>query len=450
MNKETSDNKDWVDIKVDINDGWADDVTLIYPENGWSPDKEELTRLDIDTSSSVPVKENETAFATDNEKAPDTDTREEKIKKLIHSDNTIIKSKKKNGFTIFMIIWSAVLVISLCVFLKCFYSFLGKYQAAYEASRPALFMDELVGSTNASDGTTIYNMMTGVPPINEFETEDNVAGYISALLEGKQISYKEADSYTEEIPAYQLTADGYIIGDITLRKDATKTAEYSFPIWYMSEFNFYTSPEYSARVELPDNYTLLINGIAVSDDYFYEKGEPLPIEDIYLGYAITPKLKKYYCNGFYEEPVLSAVDCFGNECEVVFNTERSIYEVPFTVSNEAAELKEYCRKVVSDYAMYISGDAPGDILDGYFFEGSPLLDMIKEGTSRQYFTKHTDATITDIKVEQFEMFSPEIMHCKVTLNQNMKVWGKDAVVPVHGDFYYVDKGDGFKVIYISY
>ena len=40
--------EDWVNFSVDIHDGWADDVSLVYPEGSWRPDDGELTTLSID------------------------------------------------------------------------------------------------------------------------------------------------------------------------------------------------------------------------------------------------------------------------------------------------------------------------------------------------------------------------------------------------------------------
>lgn len=425
-----------VTTKVNIHDGWADDVPLLYPEGSWKPDDHALIKVDID------------ATVQDDEITEETTSKD--IKEIIKEDSTLNR-RKVHPFRLFMIIWLGLLSISIAVGLGFFYEFLDEYQQTYEASRPFHEMDSLMDVFAASDMDSIVNLMTVTPDINEFETSENVKSYISTLLDGKKIEYTPTANHTDDFPEYYITADGYIIAVVTLKKQPTTSLKYNFPEWYISTFELYTDAQYSVRVEKPTNYTLCINGIPVGSQYQYEGYIDIDDKQKYFGSrVIIPQLEKYYVNAFYEKPYLTAISCFGTECEVVWNEERGIYEVPFAEPDNMDALKEYAIQAACDYTNWVSQDADDDIIDQYFEADSELLDMIKAGTSRLYFTRHTDTNIQNIQILEMTVYNEKAMYASISLDQHMTVWGEDTIVPVQCNFFYLYTDDGWKIISIMF
>ena len=119
----TPDDLDWVDITVDINDGWADDVSLVYPEDSWKPDDGELTKLEMPEANKKHSKGAKKNKST-------------KIYREIPADPTLQKREKKknNPFRIFMIIWLGALSIAIAIGLHYFYNFAENYERVYQES----------------------------------------------------------------------------------------------------------------------------------------------------------------------------------------------------------------------------------------------------------------------------------------------------------------------------
>lgn len=51
IDKKTADKL--VSTKVNINDGWADDVDLVYPEDSWKPGDAELVMVSLDDDEAI-------------------------------------------------------------------------------------------------------------------------------------------------------------------------------------------------------------------------------------------------------------------------------------------------------------------------------------------------------------------------------------------------------------
>ncbi len=425
-----------ISMDIDLDDGWADDVPLVYPENSWKPDDNELTIVEIEPKNSKKKKKKK--------------KQNENLEELIERETTLERKRTIKPFRMFMICWLGLLSIVIAVALGLFYDFLEDYENSYQASRPYHSMDELMTYFDTNNLDVICNMMTSQPVINEYESIINVKNYISSLIEGKQIEYKEASNFSNENPHYVITADGYVIADVVLRKNPEVTLSHNFPTWYISSFDFYTEPPYSVRIEYPENYTPYINGIILNDEYVYEDNIVLEEAEIFGDYAALPTMRKAYITGFYEQPALSAISCFGTECSVVFSDEKNIYEIPFVESEEAYDVQQFAAEAVAQYAMYTSNDTAADALDDYFVPDSEILNLIKMNTSREWFTGHSGAYTDNATVTQFTMFTPEAAHCVIDLEQHMIVYGQDTIIPVHGDFYLVKTQDGWKVCMVMY
>ena len=532
-NKPEIDNKTrkaLTETKVNINDGWADDVPIVYNTDKWMPEDADLTMVKIDAlegkhhrrvkhtaldkaespdnpkpvvpvkkTSAKPVLKDESdskpipaiPVTASKKKADITKDQEalagqlttslelisledeakkleekakkekkkklakeikpEEIEKFLEAEGRVQKKNKIHPFRMFMIIWLGVLAITISVLLGRFYNFLENYEAVYQASRPYHNMDELLTHFYNLDVNELYNLMTVKPVTNEFETEENVKHYMQTLLEDKMFTYYETQASSKELPEYFVAADGYVVAKVALRKVVGETLEYSFPKWYISSFELYSDAQYSVRIEIPSNYSISINGISVSDEYAYETGIKIDDEMYFQNYITDfPTLEKYYCTGFYEEPSLYATNIFGTQADIVWNMDRGIYEVPFSLPDDYEEIAEYATQVVTDYAFFISQDAGDDALDKYFPEGEELLKMIKASTSRQFFTHHSETHMENIQLNDFIMYTPDCVYVGITMDQHLKIWSGDEVVPINGNFCYVKIDGEWKVCAIKY
>lgn len=442
-NEDTSlypENKDWVNYTVDIHDGWADDVTLVYPEGGWKPDDGELTNLNLDAGGTA------SEHSTNN--TADTKTAEE----IVQQSQTAVKPQT-HYFRTFLILWLGILAIAIAFALGYFYDFLDSYETAYQASLPYHTMDNIMQSFFDMDMDTIYKMQTDLPVITEFETEETVKLYMAELLEDKLLSYEETAYYNEDFPEYQILADGYVVATVSLRKSLTDHLEYDFPVWYVSSFTFYTQPLEDFHIEVPENFTVYVNGIMLDNDDYYI-GRTSPEENMFTEpYQTLPDIVTYQGDGLYVAPTVTAVNSFGNEYIVLPEETTGNYIISYpTDCPDVDDMKSYAIEVVTTYANYISGDTPNNALDKYFPTDSTLLPLIKANTSRQFFTSHRTPEIQNVEIKEFIAYSEDIYYCEVYLEQSMVIsaWRDPEIVPTDGRFYFVKIDGEWKVSAIAY
>ncbi len=442
-NKDASlypEDEDWVNYTVDIHDGWADDVALVYPEGGWKPDEGELTNLNLDAD--------ETASEHSDRQTADARTAAE----IVQQSQTAVKPQT-HYFRIFLILWLGILAIAIAFALGYFYDFLDSYETAYQSSLPYHTMDSIMQSFYDMDMDTIYKMQTDLPVITEFETEETVKLYMTELLEDKSLSYEKTAYYNEDFPEYQILADGYVVATVSLRKSQTDHLEYDFPVWYVSSFTFYTQPLEGFHIEVPENFTVYVNGIMLSDDNYYI-GRTSPEENMFIEpYQTLPDIKTYQGDGLYVTPTVTAVNSYGTEYIVLPEETTGNYIIPYpTDCPDADAMKSYATEVVTTYANFISGDTPDNALDPYFPEDSTLLPLIKANTSRQYYTSHRTPEIQNIEIKEFIAYSEDVYYCEVYLEQSMVIsaWRDPEIVPTDGRFYFVRIDGEWKVSAIAY
>ena len=144
--------KDWVNYTTNLNDGWADDVPLMYDEDQWSPDNKELTVVDLDDTRNMSLLDIDRAISDKNntEKKPkksdsqtssknkpsdnhsskkhaDNDekpSREERIKERRKAYLEANPSKQVKPFRLFIIIWAGLLLITIAILLGFFLDYL--------------------------------------------------------------------------------------------------------------------------------------------------------------------------------------------------------------------------------------------------------------------------------------------------------------------------------------
>lgn len=435
--------KDWVNYTVDIHDGWADDVALVYPEGGWKPDEGELTTLDLESDDEGKL----TTLDLESTDEEDTKTAAE----IIQKSQTAVKPKT-HYFRTFLILWLGLLAIAIAFALGYFYDFLDSYEIAYQASLPYHMMDSIMQSFYDMDMDTVYKMQTDLPVITEFETEETVKLYMAELLDGKELSYEKTAYYNEDFPEYQVLADGYVVATISLRKSQTDHLDYDFPVWYVSSFTFYTQPLESFHIEVPENYTVYVNGVELDQDYYVNHTSPA--ENTFVEpYQTLPDIKIYQGEGLYITPTVTAVNNFGAEYVVLPEESTGSYIIPYPADCPDAEaMKTYAVEAVTMYANYISNDTPDNALDPYFPSDSTLLPLIKANTSRLYYASHQTPEIQNVEIREFIVYNENAYYCEVYLEQSMKLSSQrePEIVPTDGHFYFVRIDGEWKISDIAY
>jgi len=357
--------------------------------------------------------------------------------------NAKVKKSKKR-FAVFIAVWSLLLLTLVGVSLYRFYFFLEDYEKVYQASLPYHVMDDLFEMFYPLDFDTIYKSVSDKPLTNEFETDENVENYYSKLLEGKEIAYTEASESTDKNPVYHITADNYIVGQVTLIQTEEKR-KYDLPVYRVENFDMYSDAEFSVNIQAYTDCEVYVNDIKVSPEYVTRLD--LNKEKHFEGFTELP-LKKYFkISGFFEKPSVKVINGYGQEIIPTLNNNTGIYETPITAPKDVEEeMKAFAADAVHTYAKVVCRELNDSELDRIFTKNNMIVSEIKSNSGNlKYFPNHTTESVED-KIIEFIPYSSEAFYCEIEHTQHMLIYGvrpRDVVTDAR--FYYTKENGEWKV-----
>ncbi|MCQ2515920.1 MAG: hypothetical protein MJ094_03550 [Saccharofermentans sp.] len=355
------------------------------------------------------------------------------------------KRKKKKQLHVYVAIlmdWLIAVTGGIMYIYKKFNDYLVSYEASYQASRPSHVIDEIFTHFENYDIDYIWEHMDSHPATSQFESEETVRNYILEMINGKAMTYKPSNTYTEESPSYVIEADGLIVAEVKLAKDLmAPQRDYGFPTWTLASISYYTEPFESVMITAAENSTVYVNGILL-DDFYVASDITYPSDISYVEpYNTMPGTHTYYIADLYAEPEVVVRDLFGNEIPVTYDSARDIYESTYTSENpERAELEELAIEFTSLFANVISKDANIEDLRPYFAPNSVTFDAVSRNTALQFFTTHGAVTINNQEILEFITYSEDVVYIECYIEQWMQMgWGgaEPEVVPTNARIYFV-------------
>lgn len=371
------------------------------------------------------------------------------INKVANKDNKkkdVRPSSKKRRipfYTIILAIWLIALTVASTVVYKKFNGFMVHYEECYQASLPHLVMDDVFSHFENYDIDYIWDNMEEHPVISQFENEDTVKAYMLNMFEGKELTYRKANNYSDAMPVYTIEADGFLIANVTLLKDLEcEQREFGFPTWVLKNIEFYTEPFESVTVTAPEYSTVLINGVAL-DDYYVCSDLTYPNDTSYVEpYGAMQGIHSYYVAELYAEPEVVVMDPFGNVQPLEYNEETDIYSTSYTTEHaEKTELLDWATEYTYTFINVISKDDVLSSLYPYMPEDSQLLDAISRNTALRYFASHGAVTFENTEVREFTVYAEDVVYIEIYTEQNIDFWSSIEVVPTTARLYCV-KIDG--------
>ena len=386
------------------------------------------------------------------EKEPVNETVEEpKAKqKKCRKEKTRLEKNINIIYRIFMFVWTIACICVVAVVLDKFYCFLKEYQQVYDETRPKLAMEEIIVEFDEADVDWLLANNTNSFEISSFETEETLRQYIADYLKGKKVAYTtKTGEHIEERPVYVVTLDGEPFANVRLKKQE-KTAEYGHPLWELREVEWSVSPEKSCSVTVPENASVYVNGILLSEEYITEINKENKNAMYFSEFSevvTLPGYKTYYVDGFYMDPVVTANDFSGVPMKLVYEEENKMYRADFGSSDTIRqEIEETVIQFLKDYALVVTNDARHSVLDKYFVEGSALLAGIKEYPS-QWYDDHTATGFQNESIRELVVFSDNALSVRAYVEQYMYVpfSGKIEKLVTEKKVYFVKTDGEWKV-----
>lgn len=358
--------------------------------------------------------------------------------------------KPLSGFYLFLIIWLSSLALLLSIFLYKFYYFLNDYQTVYSNSLPYHVVDNFITYFENGDYESLYNFMDEKPETSEFETKENVKGYMESLLASKEITYVETAESTDKEPSYNIMADGYIVAKLYLIQSESMRS-YKLPYYEIDSFEFYTDPSRSVAICAPENCTVYLNNIPVSESYTVNTAEN-KYQTHFKDFENLPDIKYYKISGMYEMPDIKVINCFGQDCIPKIDNSTGYYSINYACPVETSrEMTDFAKTAVSVYAKVVCRDLADSALDRYFTKNNEIVREIKSNASNlKWFPGHKTAS-EEWEIVEFVPITESAFYCEVKYTQHLLIYGvRPEDVVTNAKFYYVKEDGNWKICSIIF
>ncbi|MGN0346093.1 MAG: hypothetical protein ACI4DU_02290 [Lachnospiraceae bacterium] len=442
-----------------LNDGWADDVSLIYPKDSWKPDPEELTSISHELSGSPQEFENTSESSSGNSSRDNlyrTDSSasgQSEAPAFLVTDPTLVPKKRKSNssFRLIFLLWIFTLCLAVFFTLQNFYDFLVRYQEAYDMSRPELAMEKIIETMDTMDLNSLYHMITSIPEVNGYESQDTVKACITRLLEEGRFSYEPTENYQENVPEYYIYSMEKRIGTVTLRKKPDETLAYQFPVWYISSFVVDLTPSYVCNIIAPSNCMVWINGIPISASDGTVSDQPGPIPSAVPDCFTRPDIKEYSYSGFYEIPVVTATNAFGEAAPVDYSEETGTYTISY--GYPPTDLLDryllFSQEACIAYVNALTKDVTPEELSEYFIADSVLWEETKALLPTGYFRAHQEPQIQILSVTDTIYYNENQFSCTVNLRQYLTYRNENQQIDYTISLWCINTDEGWKICHLE-
>lgn len=256
------------------------------------------------------------------------------------------KRKKKRNSMIFYSIYFACIVIIISMFLFLMTP-LHNWLVKFEASQPDTQCQQVYDLLFADPDWGVLYDLAGLEA-TEFEGKDEFIHYMNvktANAKNPELTFSETSAGLSGNHKYLVYLDEEKIASFMLNDVTPEGAEYSQ--WQLGTVELFFTRQQSTMVERLPGHTVLINGVALSNDYtvrtVYTKSEEYLPEGVH-GYY----LEYQYIDGLLVHPkTVEVIDPNGNAVPLIFDMNQNIYKLDLP---EPAQMTAEEEKIVLDAA----------------------------------------------------------------------------------------------------
>ncbi|MEE0970333.1 MAG: hypothetical protein U0M06_13260 [Clostridia bacterium] len=260
--------------------------------------------------------------------------------------------------------------------------------------------------------------------ISQYETNEQIASYLSSLTEGKELSYHNISSgmdtdISKYIVKYSEGEDDIKIASFTLSKTGEKSKK-GFDKYALSSFEVFYPSKKSVSVKVTKGAVPYINGVPLDESYIKEENIPhvscahLPegVEGIY--YTL------YTLDGLALEPEVKVKGADGAELALSYDSENSLYVTDIvydeTLKEELGDRVIEAAKVLAAYMQNDSGKAK---LNPYYEKNTELYKSITS-TLQWAVIDHDSYHFEGEEASEFYRYDDRTVSCRVKLTHVLK------------------------------
>ncbi len=344
------------------------------------------------------------------------------------------KKKKIGSFGIFLIAYSAIILVVISIGLI----YLNGLLKDYDTSLPNNVMKGVVEKfTSDNIGSLLEESKV---ELSRFEKIDVVVENLQETLsKGKASFRRKAGEYTDAKPVFVVSIDKTVIAKVSLEK--TGENSHGFDEWKVGDISFSDSVKADNKVTIvaPEKAIVTVNGVLVSDEF--KKGDDKLLDESknISEYTDNIYFREYEITGLIQKP---EIEVSLEDKVLSFEEEDGEYFFDFPANDELLESqKEHIEEINRHYGMYIINRGNLDKLKSFmvgkakeYISDIPAVWAYLWGDTYTY-------EFQDMTIDNMKMYSENCFSCKTYFNLYVDYHKDDVNYPTDMEYIFV-KIDG--------
>ena len=221
------------------------------------------------------------------------------------------RRKKKDGWGLFLLFWTLLLIAAGLVFCVLFY----RYAAAYEDTRPEKVMEELMA--DMSEEEWCETLARTAEEVGEFEDGKALyKSYFNGSLQGRSLSSRlDRVKSSEEKTVFALYAGPARLGEVSLVPVENTRIDFLFKQWSRCEWQLDsisaapltdTLEALTVQIDAPDGKEIFLNGKPLRQELIVDPAVPLPeLSELEARFKRQARLVRYEVSPLYGDIVVT-------------------------------------------------------------------------------------------------------------------------------------------------
>lgn len=335
------------------------------------------------------------------------------------------KEKKKNRFFVFMLLYSAVILVIGAAGLFFLSQFLKEYEQALPKHELERYTNELIHGNIQAEEFPVLNKTD-----QTIQTHEESLAFIYDKLSRAKL-FRAVNECTDNLNVYTIKADDAIIG----RAEMVSSGEtkHGFKTWKFTNTEFYFD-QFLCKdsIVVPEDFRVEVNGKLLTREHIVEKSIPYEyLSPFYSDYPSLPTMVKYETGQIFGSPEFSVYNS-GNRLLQKDEVNETVFLNSLFPSEKENELRSFSEDFVERYVSY-SSNAGG--ASAYLYSRmkelavpeSKLHNRLRMAFDSLYYINCQSADIHDLVIEVVCSPAPGISFVKLNYTTDIRANSEETI-----------------------
>ena len=315
----------------------------------------------------------------------------------------------------------------------------------------------------ATSGKLTEDVKDDLFTVSKYEKSNaKISDGIKKLYKSDDLKIKKNTKLSkDEVYAYDLYNNDKLISTVSIKSvnSYKRMAILTIDEWDVVDYqNYFDKGIYAYEIKVPENYTVKVNGNTLSNDDITKEGDVEGLERL-TEYVEIEKSKTYEVNNLVYKPEIVILDANNKEVEYKEEDNKINVTKEFREIKTLEDAKSYIKddfdilKLAENWSLYLTNDLSGGLntLRPYLIKDSYYYTMAynwSRNIDRTFVSSHRlkNPVFTNEVVEDFIIYNDNAFSCKVYLEKNMVVSGKDKQDIMNDRLYFIYYDGGYKLV----